>query len=255
MFVRCPGCQTTYRLGAERVPSGGLRLRCPGCGNAFRVREPATASEQPRPTPTALPVPTPVAPGIGRPTVLPVPKSPARPTPTTVPTPEATRIPRPASEAGTPVLGLERDDRRPPRAVTRPVPSPGLVPPPPAPWQAERTLDLGAPPPAPPARLETPPFQPGVPSAPPPPAAGDATPGAEQRARRLARALVSDILVYNQERRDRALHEGNWASALGAEVNRAWDVYKSKVDPQVLRSTSYFKDALNEILAGGQRLF
>jgi len=76
-----------------------------------------------------------------------------------------------------------------------------------------------------------------------------------QRAERLARVLVSDILVYNQDVRDRALREGNLASALGAEINRAWELYKTKVDSQVLLSTSYFKDALNEILSNGQKLF
>lgn len=82
-------------------------------------------------------------------------------------------------------------------------------------------------------------------------------PGQErhERALRLARVLVSDILVYNQEARDRALREGNLASALGAEINRAWEMYKSKVDTHVLHSTSFFKDALNEILANGQKLF
>ena len=45
------------------------------------------------------------------------------------------------------------------------------------------------------------------------------------------------------------------ASTLGAEVNKAWELYKSKVDAEVLRTTSYFKDALNEILAAGQKVF
>lgn len=241
MFVRCPGCQTTYRLGAERVPAAGLRMRCPGCGNVFRVRDPGTQ-----------PAPAPPSSGVARPT-------PAGTQP--VPTPPAMPVPRLAPEAIAPVLGLERDDRRPPRpgtpARTPPAPRPATpMAPRPAPWHAERTLDLGSSTAAPP-RLETPPFQPGMTATPTPPApaAGDVLQGAQERARRLARALVSDILVYNQDTRDRALLEGNLASALGGEVNRAWDVYKSKVDPQVLRTTSFFKDALNEILAGGQRLF
>jgi hypothetical protein len=87
------------------------------------------------------------------------------------------------------------------------------------------------------------------------PAATEAIRRAHERARRLARALVSDILVYNQEQRDQALGEGNLASALGAEVNKAWELYKGKVEPQVLRTTSYFKDALNDILADGQKVF
>jgi hypothetical protein len=75
------------------------------------------------------------------------------------------------------------------------------------------------------------------------------------RARRLARVLVSDILVYNQPARDRALHEGSLASALAPEISKAWDLYKTKVGPEVAGSTPYFKDALNEILAGGETVF
>jgi len=62
-------------------------------------------------------------------------------------------------------------------------------------------------------------------------------------------------LVYNQAVRDRARAEGNLATALGPEVSKAWELYKSKVSPEVAASTSYFKDALNEILAGGEEIF
>jgi hypothetical protein len=78
---------------------------------------------------------------------------------------------------------------------------------------------------------------------------------AQERARRLARVLVSDILVYNQEARDRALREGNLMAALGVEINKAWELYKSKVSQQVVGTTTYFKDALNEILAEGEKIF
>jgi hypothetical protein len=67
--------------------------------------------------------------------------------------------------------------------------------------------------------------------------------------------LVSDVLVYNQPVRDRALSEGTLASALGSEITKAWELYKSKVSPEVVASTTYFKDALNEILAGGEKIF
>jgi hypothetical protein len=75
------------------------------------------------------------------------------------------------------------------------------------------------------------------------------------RARRLARVLVSDILVYNQEQRDRALREGTLPSALATEIDKAWDLYKSKVGPDLASATTYFKDALNDILADGAAIF
>ncbi len=71
----------------------------------------------------------------------------------------------------------------------------------------------------------------------------------------LARALVSDILVYNRELRDRALAEGNLIEALGAEIKKSWELYKQKVTPEVANSTNHFRDALNAILAEGENVF
>ena len=95
------------------------------------------------------------------------------------------------------------------------------------------------------------------------PAAGVATaepPRGVRRRRRdknemLARALVSDILVYNREARDQALAEGNLLEALGTEIKKSWELYKEKVGTETATSTTYFKDALNEILAEGQHVF
>ena len=77
----------------------------------------------------------------------------------------------------------------------------------------------------------------------------------EQRAKRLARVLVSDILCYNQEKRDQALVDGNLMTVLGEEIKKSWELYKEKVGPEVASSTNYFKEALNEILADGQKVF
>ncbi|MCK9995313.1 MAG: zinc-ribbon domain-containing protein [Candidatus Krumholzibacteria bacterium] len=71
----------------------------------------------------------------------------------------------------------------------------------------------------------------------------------------LARALVSDIMVYNQDLYDRAKAEGNLLEALGSEIKKSWELYKEKVTPEVANSTNHFRDALNEILADGDKLF
>jgi predicted Zn finger-like uncharacterized protein len=77
----------------------------------------------------------------------------------------------------------------------------------------------------------------------------------EDRAKRLARVLVSDILCYNQEKRDQALIDGNLMAVLGEEIKKSWELYKEKVGPDLAGSTNYFKEALNEILADGQNVF
>lgn len=77
----------------------------------------------------------------------------------------------------------------------------------------------------------------------------------DARARRLARVLVSDILCYNQEKRDQALLDGSLMTVLGDEIKKSWELYKEKVGPELANSTNYFKEALNEILADGQKVF
>jgi predicted Zn finger-like uncharacterized protein len=86
-------------------------------------------------------------------------------------------------------------------------------------------------------------------------ARGSAARSPEDRARRLARVLVSDILCYHREKRDQALLDGNLMTALGDEIKKSWELYKQKVGPEVANSTDFFKQALNEILADGQKLF
>ena len=77
----------------------------------------------------------------------------------------------------------------------------------------------------------------------------------DDKARRLARALVSDILVYNREKRDKALQGGNLVQALAGEIKKSWEVYKERVTPEVANSTNHFREALNDILADGQQIF
>ena len=79
--------------------------------------------------------------------------------------------------------------------------------------------------------------------------------GKEDRAKRLARVLVSDILCYNQDKRDQAIKDGNLMTVLGEEIKKSWELYKEQVGPEVASSTNYFKEALNEILADGQEVF
>ncbi len=71
----------------------------------------------------------------------------------------------------------------------------------------------------------------------------------------LARALVSDILVYNRDLRDTAIKEGKLLEVLGGEIKKSWELYKEKVTPDVANSTNHFREALNEILAEGEKVF
>jgi predicted Zn finger-like uncharacterized protein len=75
------------------------------------------------------------------------------------------------------------------------------------------------------------------------------------RAKRLARVFVSDILVYNKDKRDHGLAKGDLMTVLGPEIKKAWEAYKEKIGAEVSESSEYFRCALNEILADGQKVF
>lgn len=76
-----------------------------------------------------------------------------------------------------------------------------------------------------------------------------------ERAERLARALVSDIVAYHPDRRERSLSEGTLRTEFRDEIMKSWDEYVAQVGMSMARSTPYFRDALNTILAKGQELF
>jgi hypothetical protein len=72
-----------------------------------------------------------------------------------------------------------------------------------------------------------------------------------EEARRLARLLVSEIKLYNEEqveegRRNRDLYE-----RLKEDIDRSRQMYEERVDPRILRSTDYFYQELVRILASG----
>jgi hypothetical protein len=76
-----------------------------------------------------------------------------------------------------------------------------------------------------------------------------------QKARRLARALISDLTVYYPDRRKKGLESGTLKQEFAEEIRKSWEEYTDQVGKELAESTTYFTDALNEILAGGQKVF
>ena len=77
----------------------------------------------------------------------------------------------------------------------------------------------------------------------------------DTRAKRIARALVSDIVAYNAERRDASLGAGTVRHDFREEILKSWDEYVEQVGLELAKRTPYFRNALNEILARGQNVF
>jgi hypothetical protein len=75
------------------------------------------------------------------------------------------------------------------------------------------------------------------------------------KARRLARALISDMIVYQPDKRQEALDSGSLKEVFEEEIKKSWEEYLGQVGEEIANSTPYFTEALNEILAGGQPVF
>jgi hypothetical protein len=75
------------------------------------------------------------------------------------------------------------------------------------------------------------------------------------KARRLARALISDMVTYFPEKRDEALRAGTLKQVFEEEIKKSYEEYVGQVGREFAETTPHFQDALNEILAGGRKLF
>ena len=257
MNVTCPNCATVYRIDPVKVPETGVRARCTVCSAVFAVRRESAPSGSSAPThaapqrttpqkepghpraesvrppapPTAAPAtppaapPAPSAPAVAaRSTNLPPPAA-----PTTIPRPAGP--PRPAAPAAVPVS--------PPRAPTGPATTPA---PSAAPAAGAAPVPAAAPA-RPHAAASGRPVNPFLSQDP------------ALKARRLARALISDMVVYHPVKRQEGLRDGTLKQLFEDEIKKSWEEYSDQVGREVAESTGYFKEALNEILAGGRQIF
>lgn len=75
------------------------------------------------------------------------------------------------------------------------------------------------------------------------------------KARRLSRALISDLATYYPQRRDEGLRDGTLKDLFREEIKKSYEEYVEQVGREFAATTTHFQEALNEILAGGQKIF
>ena len=76
-----------------------------------------------------------------------------------------------------------------------------------------------------------------------------------EKARRLARVLVSDIITYNPERYLKALENDSLQEDFDEEIRKSWVEYVEQVGSEMARETTYWTEALNDLLARGRQVF
>lgn len=242
MTIECTSCHARYTIADSLVPAQGARVRCKKCGEVFAVK-PAAAVPAPSELPLVPPTPEPHPPAPPAPPVAaPTPHSSKAETPGT-PAPPA---PSHASVAYEQFVEPAHGGTAP---GTHPAPAHA------APAHAAPAHEAPAAP-APAAPAHESPAGSVLPAGTPiPDGLAPEERKRHERARRLARVLASDIAIYNREKRDRGILEGNLVAVLGYEIKKSWDIYKERVGTDFANGTPYFRDALNEIVAEGRKVF
>lgn len=77
----------------------------------------------------------------------------------------------------------------------------------------------------------------------------------DTRARRFARALVSDIIAYAGDNVEASRAAGTLKQDFREEILKSWEEYTEQVGVDFAKKTPHFRDALNDILAKGQKVF
>jgi len=71
---------------------------------------------------------------------------------------------------------------------------------------------------------------------------------APDRARRLARTIVSDIALYNKDEIKRGIQNDTLFEDLGGEIERGRKLYSSRVAPDLQRKTNFYNQAIVDVL-------
>jgi predicted Zn finger-like uncharacterized protein len=213
--VSCPSCSKSFPVDSAKVPPKGVNARCSSCGDVFRVEKPKEAVAET--ARTGAPAASAAAS-----------RAPAPPLPP----------PPPVEDDSSDLHGIEV------------VPSP-------APPVAAQPKPMTSP--TPPGKT-APDSAPSATSGAAPPAGGTFRFGKRDptdKAKRLARVLVSDMIMYNAERHRNALENDTLAADFEDEIEKSWKEYREQVGADVAdgEGTQFWRDALNDILAKGEKVF
>jgi predicted Zn finger-like uncharacterized protein len=78
-------------------------------------------------------------------------------------------------------------------------------------------------------------------------------PEAHVKARRLARIIVSDIILYNQGKVEEGVRNGTFYQLLADDIGEGRALYQRRVAAEIRNATSYLEDAFEELIAKKKR--
>ncbi|MCK5688727.1 hypothetical protein KAI87_05615 [Myxococcota bacterium] len=69
-----------------------------------------------------------------------------------------------------------------------------------------------------------------------------------EKAVRLARAIASDISLYNEEKIKTGIEADTFFDAIAAELDEGRQLYKSRISPTLYTSTNFYDRAIVDII-------
>jgi hypothetical protein len=70
----------------------------------------------------------------------------------------------------------------------------------------------------------------------------------EEAARRLARAIASDLSLYNEEKSLEGLHNDNLYEVLAEEIEEGDELFKSRVTPELYQKNFYHRAIIDLLI-------
>lgn len=67
-------------------------------------------------------------------------------------------------------------------------------------------------------------------------------------ANRLARAICSDLAIYNDEKIVRGLEQDNFFEALAGEIEEGRQLYRSRLSPDLYAKTNFYDRAIVDVI-------
>jgi hypothetical protein len=74
-----------------------------------------------------------------------------------------------------------------------------------------------------------------------------------EKAKRLARLIVSDIVLYNQATVEEGIRNDNFFELMSHDVQEARNLYASRVPEEIRKDTTYLDDAFNDLIERKRR--
>ena len=71
---------------------------------------------------------------------------------------------------------------------------------------------------------------------------------APEQAVRLARAICSDVSLYNEEKIVRSIEQDTFFDALREELEEGRELYRSRVSPDLYGRTNYYDRAIVDVI-------